>query len=559
MLPRTGGRGVGGSSGLIGHTWTRGLRLQVGYLFQGWVWRFDLSYTPEEDLATEPPLDLATEPPLDLATEPPLDLATEPPLDLATEPPLDLATDPPLDVSTDTPGLPPPEAPCPFVHPLVVRVSTPKTALRLKLKKLECHFTWGITGSISKLRWLRDHLEDINTDEGYTWLGHIYNLLGFIRYRQGCTDSAVQYLRKAGETFLQINNTVSEEGPWLLVNYGNLAWMNFHLNNMKASQDYLEKVEAVLRDHPSPSQEDPLHPEVYAEKAWTLMKFGKAKMANVIECFQKAIAMEPDRKEWQTSLVLALNARCTPKMELEILEKLRMAKEVDPENSYLASVYLLRLAKKQRVGQDEIQALARRILSRPCGANSGLAPLLEVYRICLTQDEAMDLVQEALDRYPDDRNLKAKLAEFYKRKVFSKEGIHCTKSFIDRGISLFQEVIALYPESCTKAKLDLASIYAKSGRDGADVIYEELLGRSDLGPDELQMLHFSYAKHLNYYGRGQDWRDRSINHHMKVVEIQKQSKFQSKSVMILSRIVERGLNYRCAEIRDFLEENSATL
>ncbi|XP_062308173.1 interferon-induced protein with tetratricopeptide repeats 5-like isoform X2 [Osmerus eperlanus] len=434
-------------------------------------------------------------------------------------------------------------------------MSTPETALKLKLEKLECHFTWGITCSISKLSSLRDHLEDIKTDEGYTWLGHIYNLLGFIRYRQGCTDSAVQYLRKAGETFLQINNTVSEEGPWLLVNYGNLAWMNFHLNNMKASQDYLEKVEAVMRDHPSPSQEDPLHPEVYAEKAWTLMKFGEAEMANAIECFQKAIAMEPDRKDWQTSLVLALNiahARCTPEMESEILEKLRRAKEVDQENTYLASVYLLRLVKSQKVSPDEIRALAVRILSRPAGAYSGLRPLLRVYRICLTQDEAIDLVQEALDRYPDDRYLKARLATSYRWKVLSKDDIHCSKSVIDRGISLFQEVIALYPESCLKAKLDLASIYAESRRDGADEIYKELLDRRDLGPAELQMLHFAYAQYLHYHVHSQV---RSIDHHMQVIEIQKQSRYRSKSVTILKRIVERGRNYRCAEIRDFLDKN----
>ncbi|XP_046905527.1 interferon-induced protein with tetratricopeptide repeats 2-like [Hypomesus transpacificus] len=436
-------------------------------------------------------------------------------------------------------------------------MSTPETALKLKLEKLECHFTWGVTCSLSKLNSLRDHLEDIKTDEGYTWLGHIYNLLGFIRYRQGCTDSAVQYLRKAGEAFLQINNTVSEEGPWLLVNYGNLAWMNFHLNNMKESQDYLEKVEAVMRDHPPPSQEDPLHPEVYAEKAWTLMKFGEDKMATAIKCFQKAIAMEPDRKEWQTSHVLALDLvhdRCTPEMEAEILEKLKRAKEVDQENTYLAAVYLLRLAKSQKVSPDEIRALAGRILCRPCGAYSGLRPLLRVFRICLTQDEAIDLVQEALDRNPDDRYLKDRLATSYRWKVLSRDDIHCSKSVIERSISLFQEVIALYPESCLKAKLDLASIYAKSGRDGADEIYEELLDRRDLGPAELQMLHNPYAQYLHYHVRSPD---RSINHHMEVVKIQNQSNYRSKSVKILSQIVKRKQN-RSAEMQDFLKRNSAT-
>ncbi|XP_046907107.1 interferon-induced protein with tetratricopeptide repeats 1B-like [Hypomesus transpacificus] len=411
-------------------------------------------------------------------------------------------------------------------------MSTPETTLE-KLEKLECHFTWGITCSLSKLCWLRDHLEDIKTDEGYTWLGHLYNLLGFIHYRQKSNDSAVQYLRKAGEAFLQINNTVSEEGPWLLVNYGNLAWMNFHLNNMRESQDYLEMVEAVMRDHPPPSQEDPLHPEVYAEKAWTIMWFGQDKMATVIKCFQKAIAMEPDRKEWQTSHVLALNLvhdRCTPEKKSENLKRLKRAKEVDQEDTFLAGIYLQRLAESQTIDQDEIRALAEKILSKPCGANSGLGPLLEVYKKYLTQDEALDLVQEALNIYPDDRNLKAKLANLYKWKIFSQEGVPCTPSVIDRSISLFQEVIALYPESCVEAKLDLASIYAKSGRDGADEIYEELLDRRDLGPAELQMLHYKYAQHLNYHVRDQDWRDRSIDHHKKVVEIRKKSKYQSKSV-----------------------------
>lgn len=439
-------------------------------------------------------------------------------------------------------------------------MNTAETTLRAKLDKLECHFTWGIDRPIgqAKLQKVRNHLDDIGTEEGYPWLGHICNLKGFIHYKLGQNEAALQCLYSAGETFRQINNTVTEEGPWLLVNYGNLAWLNFHLNKESESQDYLKKVEALQRDYPSPSQEDKHHPEVYAEKAWTLMKFSQAQRLKAIEYFQKAIRVEPDKKEWQTSHVLAINIAneyCSPEEESEILEKLRIAKEHDPENTYLASVYLLRLARKQQVCEDEIRKLAKKVLSKPIGAYSGLRPLLRVYRTCLTQNEAIDLAQEALDRQPNERYLKARLATSYRWKVISGEDSPCRQSLIGRGISLFQEVISLYPESSLKAKLDLANLCSFSANDNAalaDQIFQELL-TSDLDPVERQLLHTNYAQYLFYRVRDSN---RSINHHMMTVEIPNQNKHRDKSAKILKQIVQRGKNRRCAEIKDFLERNS---
>eukprot|EP00064_Thunnus_orientalis_P023288 superscaffoldBa00008650_g23522 len=84
-----------------------------------------------------------------------------------------------------------------------------------------------------------------------------------------------------------MRNTVSDEGPWLVVNYGNLAWLHHHLGEEEESQTYLSKVDTLLKEYPSPSQ-DELHPEIYAEKAWTLMKFGKAKKLMAVDYFQTA-------------------------------------------------------------------------------------------------------------------------------------------------------------------------------------------------------------------------------------------------------------------------------
>ena len=54
-----------------------------------------------------------------------------------------------------------------------------------------------------------------------------------------------------------------------------------------------------------------------------------------------AIRMEPGRKEWQSNHVLVLDSVIfSKKQESEFLENLRLAKEHDPDNLYVASVCL---------------------------------------------------------------------------------------------------------------------------------------------------------------------------------------------------------------------------
>eukprot|EP00064_Thunnus_orientalis_P023106 superscaffoldBa00008418_g23334 len=126
--------------------------------------------------------------------------------------------------------------------------------------------------------------------------------------------------------------------------------------------ELMSKVDTLLKEYPSPSQ-DELHPEIYAEKAWTLMKFGTDKRLLVADYFQRAIRMQPDMVEWNTSRVIALvddvKYNDTPVGE-DILEKMRVAKEQDPENLYLAALYLIQRAKKGEKIKDEAHELARK-------------------------------------------------------------------------------------------------------------------------------------------------------------------------------------------------------
>ncbi|XP_056131767.1 interferon-induced protein with tetratricopeptide repeats 2-like [Lampris incognitus] len=422
--------------------------------------------------------------------------------------------------------------------------------LRTNLEALECHFTWELDNSRSKLLLLKDKLEDIGTEEGYLWLGHIYNLLAYTHYQLGSQEDAFKYFSKAAEAFCQIRNTVSDDGPWLMVNYGNLAWLYHKLGEEEKSKDYVAKVEALLKQHPSLSPGEH-HPEVYAEKAWTLMNFSQHRKMQAVEYFEKAIRMDPDRVEWQTSHVLnlenALECR-TSKQEAEILKKLKIAREHDPDNLYLAAIYLGTLAKTGRNIEYEARELAEQVLRKPVSIYSGIRPLLRLYRMYLSLDEAIGLADEALDRHPNERLLKYCLATCYKWKIFSDGDQLLRPCLLDRAISLQHEVISLYPFSSLQTKIALANLHVKSSHpDKASHIYKSLL-ESNLEPAEQQILYNNYAKYLHFNLHEYD---SSIDYHMKAAEIPYPSRSRKNSINILRHISERRQQLR-GKIEAFL-------
>ncbi|XP_074492449.1 interferon-induced protein with tetratricopeptide repeats 1-like isoform X2 [Sebastes fasciatus] len=424
-----------------------------------------------------------------------------------------------------------------------------QTTLVSKLEALQCHFTWDLDPSRTKLFLLRDQLEDIGTEEGNSWLGHIYNLRGFIQYKLGLTEDAQSLFNKAAEAFRQMRS--ADEGPWLVVNYGNLAWLNHHLGDQAESQAYLTKIDALMNKYPSPSQ-DELHPEIYAEKAWTLMKYSTDRKL-AADYFQRAIKMQPDMVEWNTSYVLGLERAfkdSNTELEADMLEKVRIAKEQDPENLYLAVYYLEQCARKGERIEDEARELARKVLRNPVSSYSGMRPLMMVYRNYVSIDEAIELAEEALENHPDERYLKRCAALCYKWWIMLFRDSRPKQSMIDRAISLHEEVISLYPHSSLMKEIDLAFMYAKfnQSQTKAEQMYRQLLER-DLEPREKQVLYNHYAKYL-YYDRKEY--QSSIRYHMKAAAIPQQSFYRDNSITTLKNIKDRNRSPMCREIEEFL-------
>lgn len=425
--------------------------------------------------------------------------------------------------------------------------------MEAKLEALQCHFTWDLEPSISKLLQLKEKLEDIGSEQGYSWLGHIYNLQGYVHHQLGFTDEARSFFNRSAEAFRQMRNAVSDTGPWLVVNYGNRAWLHHLQGEQAESRAYLAKVEALTEEHPSPSQEE-LHPEIYAEQAWTLMKFGPAQKLLAVEYFQRAIRMQPDMLEWRSSHILVLLStfnRSNPAMMDGIFEKMKIALRHDPQNLFLAALHVEACARNRRQIQEEVRELARRLLKRSVSSYSGIKVILRLYRMYVSLDEAIDLAEEVLERHPQERYAKKCAAVCYSKKILQEKPLRLERSLTSRAVALCGEVVALYPHSSLKCKIALANIYGHlERRREAEELYEQLL-ESQLDPEQAQMLYCYYAKYAHVVQRKSST---SIEYHMRAAAIPLRSVYRDKSLQVLEKIQQQKQSARCGEIQMFLAQ-----
>uniref|UniRef100_A0A3Q2CE69 Interferon-induced protein with tetratricopeptide repeats 15 n=1 Tax=Cyprinodon variegatus TaxID=28743 RepID=A0A3Q2CE69_CYPVA len=406
--------------------------------------------------------------------------------------------------------------------------------LENKLEALQCHFTWNLDPGSHSLTFIQKIVEDFGTEEGNIWLGHIYNLQGFIQYKLGSSKEALKFFSRATETFKRLKN--SDEGPWLIVNFGNLAWLHHLMGEDEKSQDYLSKGEAMMSKYPAPPEQD-LHPEVCAEKAWTLMRFDEEEAAKL---FQRAIEMQPNNIEWQSSwAILSADTfrKSRNRMSPDVLEKLRSATENDPENLYVAALYLEAQALQI---QHEVRELAKKVLERSTSRYNGITPLLRLYREYISKDEAVELAEQALKRDPDSRVLKRCAAICYVKKIFPPDFKPNTpRRTISRAITLWEEMLELYGESKLQDQITLADLYAKVNPEKPDHIYRELLDRENLDSAEKQMLYHFYAKYLFF---NKENSHRSIAYHMKAAMIPEVSSYRQTSINELEKTLERNKN-----------------
>ncbi|XP_029608569.1 interferon-induced protein with tetratricopeptide repeats 1 [Salmo trutta] len=425
-----------------------------------------------------------------------------------------------------------------------------QNSLEIRLQGLECHFTWKLDYSRSKLESLRETLIDIISSEGVqcSWTGHLNNLLAYLHHALGSTEDALHCLKKAEEA-IRLNSPDNVELS-LVVHYGNLAWVHYHQGELTESQTYVEKVGRLLQDNRSTCPG-----VVWGERAWTLNKFHVSKRKEAVYCFRMALKGDPENKVLRCGYAIAFSKSferkdITPKLRSEMLEHLRIARELDPEHLTITVMYLQRLADSGQV--EEARKLAEEVIEKPLDSFGGFGLILSFFREYVSHDSSIDLARRTMERHPDSRQLKKYLAQCYKWKIFSPEEKRnpMRHILIENAVNLYEEVVTLYPKSLA-VKLDLSAMYKESGRvDRADKIFEDLLlDREGMEPQDLQTLYNRYAQHLHYAKQDAS---RSIDIHKKAVEIMLPTGQRDNSYRALLSIVHKGGD-RAEEIVDFLD------
>ncbi|XP_035650470.1 interferon-induced protein with tetratricopeptide repeats 8 isoform X2 [Oncorhynchus keta] len=183
-------------------------------------------------------------------------------------------------------------------------MSDSENTLEKKLKKLQCHFTWELNKEQADLNLLeiklRETLEVVQEGFEGNLKRHSLNLLAYIKHLKAEDKRSLECLEKA-----ERENAHGER--LCVVTYGNLAWVCHHIGDDIRADGYIQKLEEIHKASATASTSVLLVPrEVHSEKAWSLLKFSKHHYTRAKECFQEALQMEPEDKEWNSGFAFSL-------------------------------------------------------------------------------------------------------------------------------------------------------------------------------------------------------------------------------------------------------------
>ncbi|KAF3703979.1 Interferon-induced protein with tetratricopeptide repeats 5 [Channa argus] len=250
------------------------------------------------------------------------------------------------------------------IHPPTVYNSDAGEDLRSRLLELQSRFTWDLKKEDLNLEDFRTEMQHDTALglEQQTYSAHSYGFLAYLRYLQGQLKEADSLLSQSEKQTIQCFGEESERH--LIVTYGDLAWLKYHTGDYTQSQTYWQRVQDILVKCPVDSSTD-LHPEVYGEKAWTYLKMSKSYYPKAIECFCKALKLQPDDCKLNKGYAITLYRTEEDITETHIKEspatkQLRRAVEINPEDGVLLSMLALKLTIYQK--HQEAAGLVERAL-----------------------------------------------------------------------------------------------------------------------------------------------------------------------------------------------------
>ncbi|KAM5236468.1 interferon-induced protein with tetratricopeptide repeats 1B-like [Ctenodactylus gundi] len=246
----------------------------------------------------------------------------------------------------------------------------------------------------------------------------MFNLLAYLKHLQGQNEAALECLQQA-EEFIQQEHAGQAEVR-SVVTWGNYAWVYYHMGRLAEAQAYVDKVQEVCAKFANPYSIE--CPEIDCEEGWTQIKCGRNERAKM--CFVKALEEKPNNAEFSSGLAIATYHLDHKQWRQFSANALKQAIELSPENQYIKVLLALRLQKMNN--NEEAEQLVEEALEKaPCQTDI-LQSAGKFYRKKGNLDKAIELFLRALKSTSHNSHLYYHIICCYKDKV---------KEMQNRGIS----------------------------------------------------------------------------------------------------------------------------
>uniref|UniRef100_A0A3P9B151 Interferon-induced protein with tetratricopeptide repeats 5 n=1 Tax=Maylandia zebra TaxID=106582 RepID=A0A3P9B151_9CICH len=341
--------------------------------------------------------------------------------------------------------------------------------MKKRLCQLQCHFTWDLDLDVD-LETLSTRLQiDIDFHQRqHEGESCTYSLLAYVRYSfWSCLmKEKLKWIYSAHSNLNAfISGTLERYGDEsekrLIVTYGDMAWLKYHDGDFAQSQSYCQRIEDIL--YPTGSSGS-LLPEVYGEQGWAYFKVSRSSISKAIDCFRKALEVQPHDTEWNAGYAVVLfcgeQVSFMIRMKsiwIDTTKQLRFALEINPNNAALQCMLAMKLVayKKYEEADDLVKKALENDPDNPhILRHSGKYLLNQVIRASIT----------ALLRGDQLSSFNYQLAMCYKQKKIAEQ---CCGPFKEGKwrrccISHLEEAVEMKP-SFVRVLAELALLYAEEG------------------------------------------------------------------------------------------------
>ncbi|XP_063817759.1 interferon-induced protein with tetratricopeptide repeats 5-like [Pseudophryne corroboree] len=426
----------------------------------------------------------------------------------------------------------------------------PEITLKSRLLQLKCHFTWRLLEKDIDIADTEDLLHNqltfLVTKNKYM----VYNLLAYIMHLKGDYTKAIANLNEAEEK-IKKNNPDGTDRKYL-VTFGDYAWVYHYLKRYEDSQNYIDKIDQINKELQLSPNDSKDIAEIYGEQGWSLLKCCGQYYEKAKECFEKALELEPEDPEWNSGYATAVyrlegfNGRICCASECKSLPLLKRAISLNPEDAVLKVLLALKLQDLSRdcEGKKYVEEALKQAPNLPYV----LRYVAKFYRRAGLVDEALRVLNGALDQIPSSGFLHHQIGLCYKSKVFDKTRVFGKMNIqsrqmhtgeidelIQKAIFHFEKTLEL-KNTFVYAYTGLANMYSKAKEySKAENTFKKVLSFPNLINEEKQQIHLNYGRFEENFKKSES---EAIKHYKIGLQITDPSRDRESCERALKRLAE---------------------